>query len=190
MKRKANKNAGFRNRGESETMMRKSRNGIGDFSSASRRKAGIGRGNGRLDGRSRAGRAVKALESSLIAVLADPTPQQAILARLAARETVLLESLDAELLRSPGGSGARRRAYLALLADRQRLAASLTRHLGMIGLERPEPQITSLADLLEQTPDEWDENAQSSTTSQDSNEEESNEADDDPAGDAGRTDLR
>jgi hypothetical protein len=112
-----------------------------------RRNAAIGGGNAAIDGRTRAGRAAKRLENSLIAAIGDPTPQKAILARLAAREAVLIEQVDSELLRSPDGAAKRRRAYLAMLADRQRLAAALTRHLTMLGLDRVE-QTPSLAEYL------------------------------------------
>jgi hypothetical protein len=62
--------------------------------------------------------------------------QQRAIADLIVRTKLYVDSLDAWLMSQPSLVLARRRAVLPVLVERQRLADSLARMLGQLGLER------------------------------------------------------
>src|SRR5580698_315848 len=87
----------------------------------------------RIDGRSTAGRAVKATRSALIESLGGETQvsaQQRMLVGVLARDAVLLEAFDTQLLST------RRRDYAVLLGHRETLASAMTRRLSLLGLDK------------------------------------------------------
>lgn len=135
-----------------ERMTFKTSPNIGDPQSGRRRGAGIGGKLVGLDGRSAAAKSISRLIRGMVSDLGGIdglSEQKRVLVALTAREAVLLDSVDLELLRSPDGPAKRRRAYLELLANRQRISASLTRHLRLLGLQRIEAEM-SLSDYLAQ----------------------------------------
>ena len=64
----------------------------------------------------------------------------------------MTEFLDEAILRSPAPTRKRKAAYLQMLAERGRLAAALTRHLRLLGLERLEKTPTLVEYLATREP--------------------------------------
>ena len=92
-----------------------------------------------IDGRSRTGRALAAWRSALIDDLGGEeqvSAQQLTVLELAARTKVLLDGIDAWLFEQPSLVNKRDRKLFAVVKERQQLADSLARYMGMLGLER------------------------------------------------------
>ncbi len=109
------------------------------------------RGLNAIDKRTSAARALLAWRGDLVADLGGDgalSAQQLALVDLATRARLYVDSLDAWLLEQPSLVLARRRAVLPVLVERTRLADSLARLLGQLGLARvPRPQ-KSLHELM------------------------------------------
>ena len=96
-------------------------------------------GSRAIDQRTTLGKALAQWRKELIEDLGGPeavsTQKQAII-DLAVRTKLLLDSIDAWLLKQPSLVNARRRAVLPVVLQRQHLAESLARSLTQLGLER------------------------------------------------------
>ena len=64
------------------------------------------------------------------------TTQQLAIVELAVKSKLMLDSIDAWLLKQPSLVNARRKSLLPVVRERQQLADSLARYLGQLGLER------------------------------------------------------
>ncbi len=92
-----------------------------------------------IDGRTRTGKALAAWRDSLIEDLGGEgqvSAQQLTVLELAARTKVLLDGIDAWLFEQPSLVNKRDRKLFAVVKERQALADSLARYMGMLGLER------------------------------------------------------
>jgi hypothetical protein len=98
------------------------------------------RGMQAIDRRSVAYRAMKEWQAEMLAALgADViSPQRRTLLDLAARTKLFLDHADAYLLALPTLINRRRKVFIALVEQRQRLADSLVRQLQVLGLDRLE----------------------------------------------------
>src|SRR5512143_1482842 len=109
------------------------------------------RGLDAIDKRSAAARALLAWRSELIADLggeAAVSAQERAVAELAVRTKLYVDSVDNWLMQQPSLVLSRRRAVLPVLVERQRLADSLARLLGQLGLGRRARPLPSLADHI------------------------------------------
>ena len=61
---------------------------------------------------------------------------------------LLLDSIDAWLVKQPSLVNHRKRALLPVVLQRQQLADALARHMTQLGLERKAKQVLSLSDYL------------------------------------------
>jgi hypothetical protein len=108
------------------------------------------RGLSAIDRRTLAGRALVAWRAELIEDLGGDmtvSAQQRAVVDLAVRTKLFVDSLDAWLMEQPSLILKRRRSVLPVLVERQRLADSLTRMLGQLGMERrakPGPDLRTL----------------------------------------------
>ena len=92
-----------------------------------------------IDGRTRAGKTLAAWKDALIEDLGGEeqvSAQQLTVLELAARTKVLLDGIDAWLFEQPSLVNKRDRKLFAVVKERQQLADSLARYMGMLGLER------------------------------------------------------
>jgi hypothetical protein len=112
-------------------------------------------GSGSLDGRSALARALASWRGEIEAALGGPdqlSPQEATLLQLAAGDAALVALADAEIARLGdrviAGRGAARR-FVALVADRQRVASSLAERLRLLGLKRRPKPAPSLREAME-----------------------------------------
>jgi hypothetical protein len=109
---------------------------------------------GLLDQRTKIGKALAEWRAQLMADLggADTLSiQQHAVVDLCVRERLMLDSVDAWILRQPGGLiDKRRRAVLPVVRERQQLADALARHLALLGLERKTRRAPALSDYLAQ----------------------------------------
>ena len=100
-----------------------------------------------LDGRTRVGRALAEWKAHLIDDLGGTnaiSTQQAAIIALAVKTKLLLDSVDAWLLRQPTLINPRRRSLLPVVRERQTLADALARYMTSLGLERRRAPIKSL----------------------------------------------
>ena len=104
-----------------------------------RRKPSKGLGRREIDQRTTLGKALAQWRRELVADLGGKeavSAQQIALIELAAGTKLLLDSIDAWLLKQPSLVNARRRAVLPIVLQRQQLADSLARALMQLGAER------------------------------------------------------
>ena len=109
-----------------------------------------------IDPESPVGQALTAWRSDLITDLGGAelvSTQQRAVIDVAVRTKLLLDSIDAWLLRQPALVNRRRKAVLPAVVQRQRLADSLAHYMNLLGLERRRPKPVSLNEYL-QTPRE------------------------------------
>lgn len=107
----------------------------------------------RIDRRTAPARFLQATEAGYVDALGglgSVSPQQSALCRVAARTQLLLEQVDAYLLRlgSPVNHG--KRALFTVVRERAVLADSLLRQLQALGLQRVARPVTTLAELRRQ----------------------------------------
>jgi len=74
--------------------------------------------------------------------------QQRQLIDLAVKTKLLLDSIDAWLVKQPSLVNHRKRALLPVMLQRQQLADALARYMTQLGLERKAKQVLSLSDYL------------------------------------------
>ena len=105
----------------------------------------------KIDRRTRVGKALAAwcddLARDLGGLDALSTPQKAIIEQ-AVTTRLLLDSIDAWLMRQPSLVDRRKRALLPVVRERQALADALVRCLTALGLERKARELTDLASYL------------------------------------------
>lgn len=76
------------------------------------------------------------------------SPQQQALVELATRTHLMIESVDRFILGMPSLVNGRQRKLYAVVEQRQRLADSLAKMLGQLGLERRRKPAASITELL------------------------------------------
>jgi len=110
-----------------------------------------------LSPRYAAGRALAAWRSQLVADLGgELSVQQEKLVDLAARASLMLDTVDAWLFQQPSLVNKRRRVLLPVVKERQAVAEHLARLLERLGLERKKGPVLSLADRIQAEADRWD----------------------------------
>lgn len=105
------------------------------------------RGLAPLDRRTRVGKAVHAWKDELLQDLGgieNISTQQLSIVDLATRTKVLLDSVDAWLLRQDGVINRRKRSLYPIVRERQQLADSMAKYMQMLGLERRQRPTESL----------------------------------------------
>jgi hypothetical protein len=108
-------------------------------------------GAGVVDTRTPVGQALAAWRTDLIADLGGPdvvSTQQLAILDLAVRTKLLLDSIDAWLLRQPSLVNHRRRALLPVVLQRQSLANALANYMSLLGLARRPAKTVSLMEYL------------------------------------------
>jgi hypothetical protein len=106
-----------------------------------------------IDPTSPVGRALVAWQRDLVADLGGAetvTTAQRQVVEVAARTKLLLDSVDAWLVRQPTLVHHKSRSLLPVVVQRMRLADGLTRYLDLLGLERRAPKVVSLGEYLAQ----------------------------------------
>ena len=118
------------------------------------------RGVSPIKGTTKAGRALKAWRAELVADLggeAELTTQKRAVIDLALRTRLILDSVDAWLLKQPSLVNKRARSLFPIVLQRQQLADALMRYLVHLGLERRQKPVQTLEESLnrieEETPD-------------------------------------
>jgi len=109
------------------------------------------RGRKVIDTRTRVGKALMAWRGELVADLGGPeelSTQQLAIVDITVRTKLLLDSLDAWLLRQPSIIDKRRRQLFPVVQQRTALADALARYLGTLGLQRVAKQMPRLSDYL------------------------------------------
>lgn len=109
------------------------------------------RGLDAIDKRTAAGRALVEWRRDLVSDLGGElavSAQQRVIIDLAVRTRLYVDSLDSWLVEQPSLVLARRRTVLPVLVERQRLADSLARLLGQLGLERRAKPVPSLREIM------------------------------------------
>lgn len=109
-------------------------------------------GSRSVDGRTAVARSLEEWRSELIRDLGGEdsvSTQQVAVVELAVRTKLLLDSIDAWLLRQPTLVNARRKSLLPAVRERQQLADSFARYMQQLGLERREKPTQSLHDYIE-----------------------------------------
>jgi hypothetical protein len=104
-----------------------------------------------VDLRTSVGKALAAWRADLVADLGGAetlSTQQAAIVDLAVRTKLLLDSLDAWLLKQKTLVNARKRSVYPVLLQRTQLADALARYLTQLGLERRRAQVPELGDYL------------------------------------------
>ena len=107
---------------------------------------------GKLDRRYRVFRVLAEWRSELIRDLGGQenlSTQQVAIVDLVAKSKLLVDSLDAWLLKQPSLINARKKSVLPVLRERQQLVDSLARILGQLGLERKAKPVPALSEYLE-----------------------------------------
>jgi hypothetical protein len=103
------------------------------------------------DRRTKIGRALLRWRNELIEDLGGVdavTTQQLAIVELAVKSKLMLDSIDAWLLKQPSLVNARRKSLLPVVRERQQLADSLARYMGQLGLERRVKPTPSLQEYL------------------------------------------
>jgi len=104
-----------------------------------------------LDRRTAVGKALAQWRSDLVADLGGAetvSTQKAAVIDLALKTKLLLDSIDAWLLRQPSLVDRRRRAVLPVVRERQTLADALARYMTLLGLERRAKPVPALGEYL------------------------------------------
>ncbi len=139
-----NRTSGLQNR--RATPPRSARHGLSTLKRAVRQLGGR-----TIDRRTGIGKALARWRADLIADLGGPdhiSTQQLAIIELAARTKLLVESVDAWLLRQPSVVNSRKRALLPVVRERQQLVDSLARLLQALGLERRQRPPLDLTEYL------------------------------------------
>ena len=109
------------------------------------------RGRKVIDTRTRVGKALMAWRGELVRDLGgaeELSTQQLAVVDVCVRQKMLLDSVDAWLLRQPSIIDKRRRQLIPAVGQRQVLADGLLRHLTALGLARVAKQMPRLRDYL------------------------------------------
>lgn len=109
-------------------------------------------GSRSIDGRTTVGKALLHWRSELIDDLGGETAvttQQLAVVDLAVRSKLILDSIDAWLLRQPSLVNKRKKSLVPVVRERQQLADSLARYMAQLGLERRAKPVQSLSEYLE-----------------------------------------
>jgi hypothetical protein len=108
------------------------------------------RGGKVIDTRTRVGKALMAWRAQLVEDLGGEqlSTQQQALIDISVRTKLLLDSVDAWLLRQPSIIDKRRRQLFPVVQQRTALADALARYLGSLGLARVAKQMPRLSDYL------------------------------------------
>lgn len=104
-----------------------------------------------IDRRTTVGKALAGWRDELIGDLggdAAISTQQRALVDLVVRTKLMLDSIDAWLLRQPSLVNARKRALLPVVRERTQLADAIARYLAALGLERRAKPVTPLHEYL------------------------------------------
>ena len=112
-----------------------------------------GRGRKVIDTRTRVGKALMAWRGELVRDLGGAeqlSTQQLALVDICMRTKLLLDSVDAWLLRQPSIIDKRRRQLFPVVQQRTALADALARYLGSLGLARVAKQMPRLSDYLKE----------------------------------------
>lgn len=110
------------------------------------------RGRKVIDKRTKLGRELMRWRGELVADLGGAeqlSTQQLALVDISMRTKLLLDSVDAWLLRQPSIIDKRRRQLFPVVQQRTALADALARYLGTLGLARQAKNVTRLRDVLE-----------------------------------------
>lgn len=108
-------------------------------------------GNRAIDRRTIIGKALAGWRDELVADLggdAAISTQQRALVDLAVRTKLMLDSVDAWLLKQPSLVNARKRSLLPVVRERTQLADAVARYLSALGLERRAKPVTPLHEYL------------------------------------------
>jgi hypothetical protein len=108
-------------------------------------------GNRAVDRRTTVGKALAGWRDELIGDLggdAAISTQQRALVDLAVRTKLMLDSIDAWLLKQPSLVNVRRRALWPVVRERTQLADAIARYLAALGLERRAKPVTPLHEYL------------------------------------------
>ena len=106
-----------------------------------------------IDKRTQIGKALLAWGAELVADLGGDgaiSTQQRMLIDLALRTRLMLDSIDAWLVRQPSLVNKRQRSVYPVVLQRQQLANALAGYLGSLGLERRSKPVPDLHDFLRQ----------------------------------------
>jgi hypothetical protein len=106
-----------------------------------------------IDRRTKVGRALAEWRNELLDDLggADAvSTQQLAIVDLAVKTKLLLDSVDAWLLKQPSLVNSRKKSLLPVVRERQQLADSLARYMAQLGLERRLKPVPSLSEYFEQ----------------------------------------
>ena len=104
-----------------------------------------------IDRRTTLGKSLTRWRTDLIRDIGGPeavSTQQVALVDLAVKSKLLLDSIDAWLLKQPTLVNARKRSLLPVIKERQGLADSLARYLGQLGLERRQKDLAPSLDEI------------------------------------------
>lgn len=111
------------------------------------------RGMQAVDRRTVAYRAVKEWRDTVLVALGGEeqvSPQRLTVLEMACRTKIFVDHADAFLMSQPSLINRRRKSFIALVEQRQRLADSLVKQLQTLGLDRVPKNILSLPELLRQ----------------------------------------
>jgi hypothetical protein len=108
-------------------------------------------GNRAVDRRTTVGKTLSGWRDELIADLGGDngiSTQQRALVDLVVRTKLMLDSIDAWLLKQPSLVNARKRSLLPVVRERTQLADAIARYLAALGLERRAKPVTPLHEYL------------------------------------------
>ena len=108
-----------------------------------------------IDRRTKIGRALLQWRYELIEDLGGVnavTTQQLAIVELAVKSKLMLDSIDAWLLKQPSLVNARKKSLLPVVRERQQLADSLAQYMGQLGMERRDRPTPSLQEHLRDRP--------------------------------------
>jgi hypothetical protein len=107
-------------------------------------------GNRAVDRRTTVGKALAGWRDELIDDLGGDTTstQQRALVDLVLRTKLMLDSIDAWLLKQPSLVNVRKRSLLPVVRERTQLADAIARYLAALGLERRVKPVTPLHEYL------------------------------------------
>lgn len=104
-----------------------------------------------IDGRTSIGKALLQWQNALIADLGGidaVSTQQLSLVDVATRTKLILDSVDAWILKQSSVVNARKKSLLPVVRERQSLANALSQYLNLLGLERRQGEALTLQEYL------------------------------------------
>ena len=107
-----------------------------------------------IDGRTRQGKALAAWKAALVEDLGGfdaISAQRLTILDMAARTKILLDGIDAWMFEQPCLVNKRARKLFAVVQQRQQLADSLAKYMGMLGLDKHRAESIPLADYVTET---------------------------------------